>query len=495
MAWYRGGEMRFAIVSLAGLLALAGCSSDDDAGGGPDAGAGGTAGSGGSGGGSGGSSGSGGAGGSSGAAGTGGAGGAPSEPRLRVVIETDIGGDRDDQSSFVRFLLYANEWDVEGILIDRHPDEFQNDGLAANPTGAADSLEMARDYIERYGDVHSRLVVHDARYPSQAALEAVTVAAHDQTDAGRDLLVAALLKNDPRPLWYGNWGSNSGTQSNLERALDWIQANEPGSYDAARASLRVSTLDGANPRLPLAQASAIPIYVETGFPQLGSDIESRWYRRFDDITGGYLEPADLHDFADLYMGEKEGDTWSFVYLLPNGLNVPEEPTWGGAAGRYLPRSIGQNHFWNDAEDTWNASTNRDNTAARWAEALQNDFAARLDWAAQAQFADANHPPAVVLDGAPGLAPKLLAPNAGATVALSLAGTNDPDGDGLSLSFVHYPEAGSYGGDVVIQSSGETAEVTVPADAAGEQIQIVVVVADDGSPSLTRYRRVVLDVAP
>src|SRR5260370_38765173 len=33
----------------------------------------------------------------------------------RVFILTDIGVDPDDSESLVRFLLYTNEWDVEGI--------------------------------------------------------------------------------------------------------------------------------------------------------------------------------------------------------------------------------------------------------------------------------------------------------------------------------------------------------------------------------------------
>ena len=41
------------------------------------------------------------------------------EPRLRVIVETDAGGDPDDEQSLVRFLLYANEWDVEGIICNR----------------------------------------------------------------------------------------------------------------------------------------------------------------------------------------------------------------------------------------------------------------------------------------------------------------------------------------------------------------------------------------
>src|SRR5207245_11614288 len=37
----------------------------------------------------------------------------------RVIIETDAGGDPDDEQSLVRFLVYANEWDIEGIIANR----------------------------------------------------------------------------------------------------------------------------------------------------------------------------------------------------------------------------------------------------------------------------------------------------------------------------------------------------------------------------------------
>ena len=44
---------------------------------------------------------------------------APSGDRLRLIVETDAGGDPDDEQSLVRFLLYSNEWDVEGIIANR----------------------------------------------------------------------------------------------------------------------------------------------------------------------------------------------------------------------------------------------------------------------------------------------------------------------------------------------------------------------------------------
>ena len=37
-------------------------------------------------------------------------------PTQRVVVLTDIANEPDDQMSLVRFLVYANEFDVEGLV-------------------------------------------------------------------------------------------------------------------------------------------------------------------------------------------------------------------------------------------------------------------------------------------------------------------------------------------------------------------------------------------
>ena len=41
------------------------------------------------------------------------------DERRRIIIETDAVGDPDDEQSLVRFLLYSNEWDVEGLISNR----------------------------------------------------------------------------------------------------------------------------------------------------------------------------------------------------------------------------------------------------------------------------------------------------------------------------------------------------------------------------------------
>lgn len=41
---------------------------------------------------------------------------AQNNPKLRVLVLTDIEADPDDAQSLVRFLTYSNQWDVEGLI-------------------------------------------------------------------------------------------------------------------------------------------------------------------------------------------------------------------------------------------------------------------------------------------------------------------------------------------------------------------------------------------
>src|SRR3954470_6228004 len=82
--------------------------------------------------------------------------------RLRLIVETDAGGDPDDEQSLVRFLLYANEWDVEGIIANRPK---ARDGENKNPV--RDGLGIVRRQLAAYGEVQPKLILHDTRYPTK----------------------------------------------------------------------------------------------------------------------------------------------------------------------------------------------------------------------------------------------------------------------------------------------------------------------------------------
>src|SRR6478672_7439331 len=141
---------------------------------------------------------------------------AAGQERLRLVIETDAGGDPDDEQSLVRFLLYANEWDIEGIIANR---PLARDG--ENRNSERTGLGIVRRLVEGYGQCYSNLVQHDSRYPKRERLLSRTVAGYDEVEDAVRLIIAAVDSPDPRPVWYSDWGTAHGPPThNLRRALD-----------------------------------------------------------------------------------------------------------------------------------------------------------------------------------------------------------------------------------------------------------------------------------
>ena len=189
---------------------------------------------------------------------------------------------------------------------------------------------------------------------------------------------------------------------------------------------------------------------------------------------------------------------TFLYLVPTGMNNPERPTWGSWAGRYgldtnFPHCA---YYWANQFDTWHGTTNRDNTLARWAVALQNDFRARLDWCVADEFKKANHHPVAVLNNDTTKGVLSLKARPGEVVALSAAGSTDPDGQSLKQTWFVYPEAGTFHGNVKLASdTGETTSLVAPTVSTPATIHVILQLEDNGSPSLFAYRRAVVTIEP
>jgi hypothetical protein len=421
---------------------------------------------------------------------------APGSSRLRVVIETDAGGDPDDEQSLVRFLLYANEWDVEGIIANRATAR-DGENLSRERTG----LGIVRQLVKAYGKCHPKLVEHDPRYLKPEVLLQRTVSGNEDSDDGVKLIQAAVDADDPRPVWFCNWGTDHGAaSSSLKRALDraLLQRGEKG-YAAFKNRIRLSSDDQFGEHVK--REPPFNIWVDTFRPPLE---KKRWYHRFSELTataGGFDLKRDVltghGPLGALYPTntthvQKEGDTMSFLYLVPTGMNEPEQPAWGSWAGRYGPRSEfpGKPYYWANEADAWQGTTHRDNTLRRWAADLQNDFRARMDWCVK-PYAEANHPPNVVLNGRSGRDILHFTAPPG-EVKLSAAGTSDPDRQKLVFTWIAYPEAGSYRGEATMTGANSPeAVVQIHADAVGKTIHVVLAVKDQGDPPLTRYRRAVI----
>ncbi|MBN2452415.1 MAG: DUF1593 domain-containing protein, partial [Lentisphaeria bacterium] len=305
-----------------------------------------------------------------------------------------------------------------------------------------------------------------------------------------------------------NWGTDHGSAvSCLKRALDRVlRERGPEGYAAAKGRLRLSSYDAFREHTSKIMPP-FPLWVDTFRPPIDG---KRWYHRFSAITaraGGFDLERDVRTghgpLGALYptntgMPQKEGDTMTFLYLLPTGMNDPEHPDWGSWAGRYgpNPEHPGKPCYWADQPDSWRGTTHRDNGLARWAVALQNDFRARMDWCVADAFHQANHPPLAVLNGDRTRAVLHLDAKPGDAVDLTAAESSDPDGNRIRPTWFVYPEAGTYPGKVRLSAAeGETTRFTAPSVEEAETIHVLLQIEDDGDPPLFAFRRAVVRVSP
>ena len=239
--------------------------------------------------------------------------------------------------------------------------------------------------------------------------------------------------------------------------------------------------------------------------------DATWVRRNVQTEHGplgqqYLNAEYLH----------EGDTPSFLYLIPNGLNYPEHVDFGSWGGRFDAKRqsnvrtgggdktvnplLDQHRdyaLFSDTKDAWayegKTYDNEYCTIFRWRDAFQNDFAARMDWCVQ-PYDQANHNPVAVVHGDQTHEIIKLDSTAGTNLVLDASPSSDPDRDRLHYRWWVYGEAGSYKRAITIKDAASPkATIQVPRDATGENFHVILTLTDDGTPPLTSYRRIVVSV--
>ena len=136
----------------------------------------------------------------------------------RVIVTSD--GEIDDECSMVRFLLYANEFDIEGIITSSSQYHAHGHKWAGD--------DWAQPYLAAYAKVYPNLVKHDPRYPTPDFLQSRTLLGNVKSEGemeeitpGSQRIVEVLLDDsDKRPVWIQAWG---GTNT-IARALKTIEA-------------------------------------------------------------------------------------------------------------------------------------------------------------------------------------------------------------------------------------------------------------------------------
>ncbi len=426
--------------------------------------------------------------------GGGGRGGAGFGPRFpvkpRVIASTD--GEIDDRCSMIRFLLYANEFDVEGIIYSSSRFHW----LGHTWSG----VEWINAQLDQYARIYGRLRENADGYPTPEELKRVVyvgnisnVGEMDKDSPGSDRIVQVLLDDDPGPVYLQAWG---GTNT-IARALKKIQEQYPSQIEKVNQKAVIYIiLDQDNTYRNYIQPNWPKIQVLGSFQQYNA-LAYGWANQMPPSVRQYFErpwmeaniTVDRGPLAGAYEPSNgafrsEGDSPSYMFNIDVGLRSMENPSYGGWGGRFAAPA-GADNLWSNVGDDGNMGK----AIWRWGAAFQNDFAARAAWSVK-PYREANHAPVVFLE-----TPKDVEAAPGARVKLSVRGSSDPDGDRLDFNWWQYADPGTYKGDAVIRDADKSvAWLDVPPDAKpGETLHMIAEVTDNGKPALTRYARVVVKV--
>ena len=185
----------------------------------------------------------------------------------------------------------------------------------------------------------------------------------------------------------------------------------------------------------------------------------------------------------------EGDTPSFLYVLPNGLNDPEDPTQAGWAG-YHERGLCPDSL-TTAWNSWQEPVRSISVGYKQRFYMDelNDFMARMQWADEGK---GNHNPVVVVNGHQGGAPLVIQAKAGETIRLDASKSKDSDGNDIHFHWWQQPEIGT-AKLTIDDTENPVINVRIPADATGQTLHIICEACDNGPFSLKSYQRIIIKV--
>ncbi len=294
--------------------------------------------------------------------------------RPQVIISTDIGGsDPDDFQSMVHLLIYADRFDIKG-LISSPP----HDGRASHIHEAINAYE--KDY--------SKLKARNARYPTpdylrkitkQGAFDAQKGQEPTELSEGAQWIIDQAHTTD-NPLYVLVWGSITDVAQALHAQPDIkevLRVYSIGSWNTVQDSLSRNYVYNHHPDL---------WWIESN-----TTFRGMYMGGYQDEDYGNLSFVETHikghgALGDLFYSQKKdikmGDTPSVLYLLHGDLNNPETDSWGGA---YVPTSHGPNYWTDNPADTLIENKRPGaRTVNKFRKDFLDDWAHRMNWLKESQ---------------------------------------------------------------------------------------------------------------
>ena len=475
--------------------------------------------------------------------------------KCRTIVTTD--GEIDDQDTFIRLLMYSNEFHIEGLVYSSSQWHYKGDGKGTKMTSEMESTakrygertdlrwpgtDWMQQSIDRYAKVYPNLIKHDKAYPSPAYLKSIVKVGNidfegemSMNTEGSDFIKNILLDSKPGPVYLQIWG---GTNT-VARALKAIEDKYKGTPQWQSIYKKVSAK--AILYTVLDQDATYGKYVAVNWPAIRVMYNSAQFWSFAYLWPRVV-PAELKpELQGKWMAEhikfNHGPLMSSYFVWGDGQKIAGDPedTQGdtlstqvkkfgigkydfisegdspaflylvnvglrsledvsyGGWGGRMVQSKTNPHRWEDGKDV----TDYDPYTKKQDDAYPQTRWINVlqnDFAARADWCVKSYSKANHAPLVKLIGPANVSGKPGTKILLKGTAT-DPDHNKLSYTWWQYKEAGSYTNEVeIVGADKPAASFIIPKDATpGQTIHVILEVNDSGTPKLTRYQRVIVKV--
>jgi hypothetical protein len=469
----------------------------------------------------------------------------------RLVVLADMGNEPDEMQQMIHMITCSNEFEIEGLIAVTgkylRPESHKEYRRTLHP-------ELFLEIIDAYETDLPNLKQHAEGWPEPDDLRKIVVSGQtgygiadvgpNKHSAGSKLLMAAIQKDDPRPLWIV---VNAGSNTLAQALLDLRAENTPNRMRQLISRIRVFE-NGAQDNAGSWICSNFPSlhWIRSNYQtyayggpggndgQLNVNLGPHYWGEHDYSVEGQLAWQKEHIANHGALGKlyperrfggpkgklgfiEGGGTIPWIGLVNKGLYDIDHPHWGGWGGRFSRHKVADFwsrhldimkdekrdspfHVYREVSDYWidskDGQTYSDNHVPvwRWRKAMYNDQICRMDWC-QKPKSEANHHPVATIDGDSSDSILRIHASAGENLTFDASGSTDPDEDELNFRWWIYREAGTFSGTVAL-AGNDKPEVSfqIPTGASNSQIHLILEISDQSKiASLFDYRRVVIDV--
>ena len=290
--------------------------------------------------------------------------------RHRVLISTDIGGsDPDDYQSMVHLLVYADRFEIEG-LISSPPHQGRKEHIEEVLYAYAEDYNRLKKYSAGFPDPDYlfRITKQGALIPQQNEIP-------EELSEGSEWIIKKATEEDERPLYVLVWGSMTDVAQAVHHDPD------------IKKYLRIYSIGSWNTR----QDEKARDYLYENHPDLW------WIENNTSFRGMYMGGFQKGDYGNLSFVEnhvkdhgelgklfwkkkkdiKMGDTPSVLYLLNGDPGNPQGKSWGGG---FVKTDHGE-FYWTDnpADSLIENGRYGAKTVNKFRQHYLDDWAERMDW--------------------------------------------------------------------------------------------------------------------